>query len=204
MRLITPFLALITLLAPTPSLADIQLAPAKVGKVLIVCIPDVNCAQAILTVRAVSEALKKDFNLRLDIVSIVYSREEMSGEYPERVVKWQIATERARARFKPDATLVFTRPYPSVGPVDFEEESTFGIVNAIGSFGSQDSLALIKVVDSPLLTFRVAIHEIGHLLGAWHTPGIGYMAGNLHSVQHADDFSAESKKQIQGHIEKLP
>lgn len=204
-KFITLIVVVVTLLSQPLALADIFLHPPKVGRVAVVCAHAVDCVRAMHIFEGASKFLEKEFRLRLIPVAVARINHDMTGNWDERVEKWQIAVEGVRAKSNAQAVLVFISQFPtSVDYIDFEEENVLGIVNRIAAFGDSDALAIVKMVGSDKVAGRITLHELGHLLGAWHTPGLGIMAGSAQSAQHADSFAPVSIKEILHFVAGLP
>lgn len=202
---ITLFLATITLLHYPLAYADLLLTRTKVARVLVVCGHAVDCERAKVIMDEASDHLYRVVNLR--IVPIVFASmpHDMTGSWDERLGKWLKATNEMRKAHRVSGTVVFISAFPSsVDVIDFHEESVFGVVTEIGVLGRNDALALVKMAGSNRIVLRVTLHEIGHLLGAWHTSGMGLMADSTNSIQHADSFAPISIQQMKNHIEKMP
>jgi hypothetical protein len=123
----------------------------------------------------------------------------------ERMVKWLTVTQEVREQNNAQMTLVFLESFPSsVNVIDFKWEDVLGMASGIGNVGNSESLAWIKVIGSDFISSRIAIHEIGHLLGATHSNFKGIMAPSVDYAQSCTELSAESIDQIQKVIQFLP
>jgi len=201
MRLIT-LLSLI--LTPFIAQADIFEYPLKEVRTLVVCAYEVPCSRAMNIFRKSAAYIEKSVNVRLKVVAVLELVEEMTGDPERRVLKWQERTAQARERLNAGATVVFVEPYPLLNDIDFEAEQVYGVANGIGTLGNRDSLTWIKMAGSDRMISRIAVHEIGHLMGAWHTNGIGIMGQYTQQIQHSDAYAPYSIEQIKQYVSQLP
>jgi len=148
--------------------------------------------------------VEKAVNVRLELTAVENMPEDMSGPPMLRMAKWQLRTKHLAKKYKVGGTLVFLSPFPSsVDAIDFESEAVLGMASGIGVLGKDSALAFIKIVGSDWVASRIGIHEIGHLLGAWHIHN-GIMAPYADANQYASEYSLQTIQQIQEYASHLP
>ena len=201
MKLITLLSLIIT---PLIAQADLFEYPLKEVRTLVVCGHAVDCLRAKNIFSRSSLYIEQAVNVRLKMVAVLELAEEMTGAPEVRVTKWQARLEEYRNRLNVGATVVFVGAYPLLSDIDFEAEQVYGVADGIGTLGNDDSLTWVKMAGSDKMITRIAIHEIGHLMGAWHTNGVGIMGQYTQQIQHSDAYAPYSIEQIKQYVSQLP
>lgn len=201
-----PILIVITLLLLARSVAaDMFLYDKKHVRTLLVCAHAVDCKHAESVFKIARDYIEESVNVSLDLVKVESIPEDMSGNIEVRLLKWQLRVEKLQEELKVGATIVFLSPFPlSLDNIDFQTEDVFGIVNDIGILGDNAATALVRMAGSDKVISRIAIHEIGHLMGATHTNGLGLMATYTDQIQCTDSYAPDSIAQIMDYVQYLP
>lgn len=204
MKFITPLLAVITLFISSIAHADLFAYPMKKVRTLIVCSLGTDCKRNLQIFELSANYIKEAVNVELDVVGVLDIRHEMTGT-PETIMdKWMFATEDARKAYNVGATIVFRAPYSvSVDGIDFEAETVAGLASGIGNLGNGNSMCWVKVIGNDTIASRITTHELGHLMGAWHTNGEGIMAPSVSFNQYADAYAIQSLEQIREYVSHL-
>ena len=191
-------------LVASPVSADIESVQPRSFKAIVVCAHAVDCKRAERVFDDATQYIYKAIPITFKKIDIVSIPQDMSGDPIERMNKWLLTTQNLSLQLGADFVFVSLSPFPSsINQIDFDTEQVVGMASGIGVLGSQPALCWAKIIGSDKVAARIAAHEIGHLLGAWHTE-VGLMAPTVGAIQYSDEFSIDSIYQIKEYLNSLP
>lgn len=201
MRKLTSLITLAVYLSTAvarPTQAESYPYRTKHVTVRLACAGKVDCERAHRVFAAAALYVRRAVNVQLDLTADTVDSETIVGPVTYRLFRWMLKPWAMRE----EMTLVFLPPMPlSDSGISMEEEGVIGLASAIGGL-DKPCLAYIKLYGGDSTATRVAIHEIGHILGATHGP-TGIMQPTVEASQYSDAYSAETIEQIEAYILSL-
>lgn len=192
----------LALCLPASAFAQIFPYPTKTIRTFVACFGSADCDKALVNVEEASNFLAKRVNLRFQVVGVLRSELQIGGDPETRLHKALYATLPHREMLGVGLTLVFLPAFAEDPIIDFQSEEVFGAANDLGNIGRTDSICYVKMTTARL-TYRILLHEVGHLLGAEHARS-GIMSQFTDDAQLADEYSLESLFAMQQVIARLP